>query len=216
MSTSHRPTQDLELCGAKTGNCFRAAVGLAEAGLPYRVRRINLGAGEQRSRAYLSLNPAGQVPALIIGESRESPNAPARVLTQSSAILFYADEMAPGRLLPPHGTPWRIRALEAFFYFTSDVIATSGIAFRLQSQGHGEAADLLTKRYLDALTASERFISEAGYMGGEDFSIADIAAFTIASASFKHVPWERVPRLAAWRDLIARRPAVVSGMAAFD
>src|SRR4051812_4303819 len=99
----------LILHGAKTGNCLRAAIALTEAGLAFDVKRVNLRAGEQKSAAHLALNPAGKVPVLV--EHIE----PARVITQSSAIFFYADERAPGRLLPPPGAPGRVEVLEAFF-----------------------------------------------------------------------------------------------------
>lgn len=203
----------LELYGAKTRNCLRAAIGLSEAGLQYRVHHIDLRREEQRSQAHLALNPAGKVPVLV---ARHSPSAPALVITQSSAILFYADEQAPGTLLPPHGSTDRTKVLEAFFYFTSDVIAANGAAFNLQQQGHTDAADLLIQRSLSAIVASERFLSEAGFMGSDSFSIADIAGFTIISAVAGNLPWERLPRLAAWRDRIGRRPAIREGMSAFD
>ena len=112
-------TPELELHGAKTGNCLRAAIGLSEAGLHYQTRHVDLGRGEQRDEPHLALNPAGKVPVLVAGGSA---NAQAFVLTQSSAILFYADAQAPGRILPPHGNSARMRALEKFFYFTSDVM----------------------------------------------------------------------------------------------
>ena len=210
---SERDWPGLELHGAKTGNCLRAAIGLSEAGLSYRVRHLDLRGGEQRSQAHLALNPAGKVPVLVV---RTSADAPAFVLTQSSAILFYAHEQAPRRLLPPAGSQARIKALEAFFYFTSDVIAPNGAAFTLQSQGFADAAARLTGRYLAAIAACERFLSEAGFMGGDDFSIADIAGFTVVSAAARHLRWERLPRLAAWHDRIGRRPAVRTGMAAFE
>jgi glutathione S-transferase len=45
---------------------------------------------------------------------------------------------------------------------------------------------------------------------------ADIAAFTVISAVSRHLPWNQLTRLAAWRDRIGRRPAVQTGMTAFD
>lgn len=203
----------LELYGTKTGNCLRAAVGLSEAGLTYRVRPVNLRKGEQRSPAYLALNPAGKVPVLVV---RTPQDAPDLVMTQSSAIMFYAAELAPGRLLPPTGSRSRLKALEAFFHFMSDVIAANGAAFTLRSRGHTEAADALTERYLDAIVLSERFLSDAGYMGGDSFSIADIAGFTVTTAVGDLMCWDRCPRLSEWRERIALRPGVQQGMAAFD
>jgi GSH-dependent disulfide-bond oxidoreductase len=204
---------DLELHGAKTGNCLRAAIGLSEAGLHYETRHVDLGRGKQRDEPHLALNPAGKVPVLV---ARGLVNAQAFVLTQSSAILFYADAEAPGRILPPHGDPARIRALETFFYFTSDVIALNGAAFSLRGPEFSGAAATLTERYLSAIVASERFLIDHEFMGGASFSIADIAAFTIISAVSRHLPWDKLPHLAAWHDRIRRRPAVQTGMMAFD
>ena len=206
-------TRDLELHGAKTGNCLRAAIGLSEAGLLYKTRHVDLGRGEQRDPCHLALNPAGKVPVLV---ARGPVNAQAFVLTQSSAILFYADAEAPGRILPPHADRARIRALETFFYFTSDVIALNGVAFSLRGAEFSAATAALTERYLAAVAASERFLIDNEFMGGASFSIADIAAFTIISAVRRHLPWNDLPRLAAWHDRIGRRPAVQTGMMAFD
>jgi GSH-dependent disulfide-bond oxidoreductase len=201
------------LYGAKTGNCLRAAIGLSEAGLLYKTRHVDLARGEQRDPSHLALNPAGKVPVLV---ARGSMNEQAFVLTQSSAILFYADAEAPGRILPPHPHRARIRAVEGFFYFTSDVIALNGVAFSLRGPEFSGAAATLTERYLAAIAASERFLIDNEFMGGASFSIADIAAFTIISAVRRHLPWTQLPRLAAWHDRIGRRPAVQTGMMAFD
>ena len=62
----------------------------------------------------------------------------------------------------------------------------------------------------------ERFLTDAGYMGADTFSMADIAGFTITTAVSKSLPWEKLPRLAAWRDRIAQRPAVQQAMTVFD
>jgi GSH-dependent disulfide-bond oxidoreductase len=100
---------ELELYGAKTGNSLRAAIGLSEAGLSYRIRHVDLQSGEQRGRAHLALNPAGKVPVLVV---RSSAATSTTVVTQSNAILFYAAERSPDRLLPPQGTVSRVKALE--------------------------------------------------------------------------------------------------------
>jgi GSH-dependent disulfide-bond oxidoreductase len=210
--TSNNNSFELELYGARTGNCRRAAISLEEAGLAYRVRPVDLSDGAQRSPAHLALNPAGKVPVLV---ARSTTGEPDFVLTQSNAIAFYAEERAPGRLLPPAGSFARARALEAFFYFTTDVIALNGAAFFLGSQKLQQAADQLTERYLGALRDCERFVSEAGFMGGDRFSIADIAAYTIITAVRSQLPWDRSTRLAAWLERIGERPAVQRGMTAF-
>lgn len=213
MSSHLEALPALELHGARTGNCLRAAIGLHEAGLSYRLRHVDLRHGEQQSESHLAFNPRGKVPVLVV---RETETTPLRVITQSNAILFYAAECSPGRLLPEVGSQSRVKALDAFFHFITDIIALSGVAFTMRLQGDVDASTALTHRYMASIQASEFFLSEAGYMGGDDFSIADIAAFTIIQSVEKHLPWARLPRLQAWCDQIAARPAVRNGMQTFD
>lgn len=59
MSTSSGvDVPQLELYGARTGNCLRAAIGLEEAGLAYGVRHVSLSRGEQRTPAHLARQPS--------------------------------------------------------------------------------------------------------------------------------------------------------------
>lgn len=200
---------ELELWGARTGNCLRAAIGLCEADILFSVRPVDLAQGEQRSDAFLALNPAGKTPVLTGTELIGRP------LTQSNAILFYADQVRPGCLLPRAG-PERLRALERCFYFVTDVIGLNGAAFGLQRRRHGEAAQLLIDLSLTAIIRAERFLDDAAFMGGDAFSLADIAAFTIIKASANHLPWEELPALQAWMDRVGARPAVQRGWTVFD
>lgn len=46
------------------GSCSRAShIVLEESGLPYKAHRVNFAEGEQRSEAFLKINPKGRVPA---------------------------------------------------------------------------------------------------------------------------------------------------------
>ena len=185
---------------------------LEEAGLAYRAHRLQLGQGEQRAPAHLALNPGGKVPVLVV---RSGAGEPDFILSQSNAILFFAEERAPGRLLPPNGSMARIRALEAYFYFVTDVIAINGVAFTLKIQGLSDAAARLTQQCVSAIQGSERFLSAEGFMGGDRFSMADIAAYTIITAMSGLLPWDQLRQLAAWHERIGQRPAIQKGMVAF-
>jgi GSH-dependent disulfide-bond oxidoreductase len=207
-----KTTPRYELFGTRTGNCLRAAIALHEAGIEYQVRHVDLRSGDQKSRSFLGLNPAGKVPVLKVTESGK----PDQVITQSNAIILYADELAPGRLLPSTGSVHRSRVLEAFFYFVTDVIASNGVAFSLDATADANAIQVLTTRYIDRIAAAERLLSASGYMGGADFSIADIAGFTIVTAVKRQLAWDRLPQLAAWVERIAERPNVQAGLAAFN
>ncbi|TFW16134.1 glutathione transferase [Duganella callida] len=63
-----------------------AFVALTEKGLPFTVRTVDLGSGEQKLPAYAGRALTGRVPALVEGDF---------VLTESSAITEYLDESFP-------------------------------------------------------------------------------------------------------------------------
>lgn len=200
----------VELIGALTGNCLRVAIAFEEAGLPYRVRRLDLRQGEQRSAVHLALNPAGKVPTIIDRSAGTD-----LVLSQSNAILLYAAERRPGLLLPPEPAG-RAIAFERFFYFLTDAIAVSHAAFFLRSTGDRTANIALDARSIAAVQQADHFVAGAPFMAGETFSIADIAAYTIAAASKRHIDWEAAPNLMRWFGEIGKRPSVQRGMSAFD
>ena len=79
--------------GLMSGNSARAVFGLTEAGAPFRLQLLDTRKGENRSAAYLAINPMGKIPALVDGALK---------LWESNAINWYAAEKFPAaRLLPP-------------------------------------------------------------------------------------------------------------------
>lgn len=77
----------------RTSATYRVRVGLNLKGLTAHEHIINLDAGEQRSPAFLQINPLGAIPALRV------PGHPP--LTQSLAILEFLDELEPSPPLLP-------------------------------------------------------------------------------------------------------------------
>lgn len=76
----------------RSGAAYRVRIGLNLKGLNYEQNPVELRTGEQRSKAYLSLNPQGLVPAL---------EADGQVLTQSLAILEWLEDRYPDPALLP-------------------------------------------------------------------------------------------------------------------
>ena len=89
----------------RTSATYRVRVGLNLKGMAAHERLVNLDAGEQRSEAFLKINPLGAIPALLV------PGHPP--LTQSLAILEFLDEYQPAPPLLPidlHGRA-RVRSI---------------------------------------------------------------------------------------------------------
>lgn len=70
----------------------RVRIALNIKGVPYEPVFIDQDSGQQSSEEYLTLNPQGLVPALVVGE---------QVITQSFAILEFLEERYPERPLLP-------------------------------------------------------------------------------------------------------------------
>ncbi|WP_433740664.1 glutathione S-transferase family protein [Pseudomonas putida] len=200
----------IELYGAPTGNTIRAAIALEEANIAFTARALDLRAGEHRDPAFLALNPAGKVPTLI-----DSTVTPALVINQSNAIIQYADSKAPGRLSPAQPGPERHKVFDRYFFFVTDIIAPSHAAFFLRQQGMNEAAELIDRRMLDQFSLAETFLTE-GFMAGDQFSMADISAFTMITSIRDRLDWKTLPRLTRWFDTVSARPAVQRGLKAFQ
>lgn len=90
----------------RSGAAYRVRIGLALKGLAYEQSPVELRKGEQRSEAFLALNPQGLVPAL---------EHEGRVLTQSLAILEWLEERFPEPALLPRSPDDRaaVRAMAA-------------------------------------------------------------------------------------------------------
>jgi GST-like protein len=203
----------LELFGYTTGNTFRAAIALEEAGLEYQQRRVDLRLSEHKAGEYRLVNATGRIPTLI---DSDGPDGERLVLTQSNAILLYIAEKS-GKLLPAGGVE-RARALEWLFFFVTDVIAPSHQAFYLRSGSASgdleKAAHQLDARALSMYEHVDRQLAEHLFIAGDSFTVADIAGYTITAAIASQLTGT-LSNLARWFRVVGARPAVKRGMAVF-
>ncbi|MBB4348332.1 glutathione S-transferase [Rhizobium cellulosilyticum] len=96
------------------GSCALAShIALAESGLPYQVKKLNFAEGEQRSEAYLAINPKGRVPALVTDKG---------VVTETVAILGYIAQAAPEARLAPLADPFLFAKMQAFNAYMASTV----------------------------------------------------------------------------------------------
>ncbi len=173
---------------------YRVRVALALKGLSAQEVIVDLDAGEQRSQAFLKLNPLGAIPALIDREGRHSNAA----ITQSLAILEYLEEVAPDpALLPSH--PYgraRVRSIAAMLVADTHPLITPRIKKYLTTTGGFDDAAWRawqTQWFTTGLQAVEARLAadqETGtYCHGESVTIADIclASIIVVTRVFKIV-----------------------------
>jgi glutathione S-transferase len=106
----------LRLHHAPLACSLASRLALVESGLEHEIAFVDTARGEQKSAAYLAINPRGQVPALETDYG---------VLTESTAILPYIADLAPAKqLLPRAGTFARGQA-QAWLSFLSSTLHVS-------------------------------------------------------------------------------------------
>ena len=192
-----------------TPNGHKASILLEELGLKYAVHKLDLMGGENRTGDYLAISPSGKLPAVV----EELPGGTRRRLFGSGAILQHYAERT-GRLLPAGDA--RIEALCWFHFGISDLGPMAVDLFRFAVRAPEKipyAIDLYRgelQRYYDAL---EHRLGEAEYLGGGEYSIADIACYPFVAVAAEGGRLDGRPNLQRWRALIANRPAVQRGMA---
>jgi maleylacetoacetate isomerase/maleylpyruvate isomerase len=122
----------------RTSATYRVRVAFNLKGIVASEHDVNLDAGEQRSAAFLAINPMGAIPALI----DHGPGQSATPLTQSLAILEFIEEThATPPLLPadPHGRA-RVRSLAAMLAADTHPLVTPRVKKYLTTIGKFDAA----------------------------------------------------------------------------
>jgi len=189
---------------------------LEELGWPYEVRTVDLSKNEQHAPDFLKISPNNKIPAIVDHDAEGGPLA----IFESGAILTYLAEKS-GRFLAASG-PERYKALEWLHWQIGSLGPMLGQLgyFAKRSQEKTPAAIArFTEEGERLLGVMERRLRESAYLGGEAYSIADIAAYpwTLAATTFLQEPLAQALRdkeaIRRWLQMVGERPAVQRGMA---
>ena len=203
----------IDLHTAPTPNGWKVSIMLEECELPFRVLPVNLGKGEQLAESFLAISPNGRIPAIVDHDPADG-SAPIPVF-ETAAILIYLAEKT-GRFLPTD-----LRARKEVLEWL--VWQTAGLGPMLGQHGHfklyaPERIEYATQRYrreaLRLYGVLESRLAKASYVGGGEYSIADMACFPwIQTWKAQEIPIDEYPHLRRWYDLLKSRPALRRGMA---
>ena len=197
----------IDLYTSPTPNGWKVSVALEELGLPYTVHAIDLSAGEQKSEAYLRLNPNGRIPTIV---DRDNDNF---AVFESGAILVYLAEKT-GRLMPTD-VKGRSLVLQWLMFQMSGVGPMMGQAnvfhryFPEKIQPAIERYQNESSRLFEVL---DRRLAEHEWLAG-DYSIADIAHWCwVRTHRWSGVNIEGLDHLKRWMDAMKARPACRRGV----
>jgi GST-like protein len=190
-----------------TPNGHKITMCLEEAALDYTIQPVNISAGDQFKPEFLAFSPNNRMPAII--DRAPAEGGEAITVFESGAILLYLAEKA-GRFLPTD-VRGRKSVTEWLFWQMGGLGPMAG-----QNHHFGvyapEKIPYAITRYVDETNrlygVMNRRLAERRYLAGEDYSIADMAAYPWV------VPWKRQQQnlddfvnLRRWFDSIRERPA---------
>ncbi|QXH33995.1 glutathione-dependent disulfide-bond oxidoreductase [Pseudomonas muyukensis] len=201
--------------GVKVTILLEELLALGHTGAEYDAWLIRIGEGDQFGSGFVAVNPNSKIPALL----DNSVEPPVRVFESGSILLYLAEKF--GALLPKAPAA-RTESLNWLFWQMGSAPYLGGGFghFYVYAPEKFEYAinrfSMEAKRQLDVL---ERRLAESPYLGGDQYSIADIAVWPwygqlvrgnlYGAAEFLAV--HDYPHVQRWAEAIAQRPAVQRG-----
>jgi glutathione S-transferase len=196
-------------------NSRRVRIFLAEKGIEFPTKAVDLGAKEQFSDAYVAINPRRQVPTLVLRDGTAIGEVP--------AIWRYIEEAYPETPALLGTTPttkalitmWERRAeLDGFSAVMEGVRnAVAGLKGRALSGPHGyeQIAELVERSKLRVANFFADFndrLTTVPFVAGDAFSVADITTLVtidFAAGGMKLGIPAGFDALQAWYDKVSAR-----------
>lgn len=210
-------TDEIELYYWPTPNGWKITIALEEMGLPYRLKLVNIGAGEQFEPAFLKIAPNNRMPAIV---DPDGPGGAPISVFESGAILLYLGRKT-GRFLGQDERQ-RVAVEEWLMWQVGGLGPMAGQAHHFLKyapaldppQDLPYAKDRYRREVARLYGVLDRRLAEHRFVAGEDYSVADMAIWPWASLwEGQEQVLDDKPHMARWLDEVASRPAVQRGRA---
>ncbi|HEY7560201.1 MAG TPA: glutathione S-transferase family protein [Candidatus Binatia bacterium] len=188
------------------GACSLAShIGLEETGVPYEIKPILLAKGQQRTEAYLKINPRGKVPALSVD---------GKILVENTAILTYLARRFPEKRLMPTDPAEEARCIGTMCWFSSIVHPSYQRAHRPERFAEGEPAQAAVKEtgrksfWANCQEIDSMFQGNDWIMGSE-YTLVDPYALVFYGWGVRGgFPMKELSAYTAWQERMMKRPTV--------
>ncbi|RJT54162.1 GSH-dependent disulfide bond oxidoreductase [Rahnella variigena] len=197
----------IDLYYAPTPNGHKISLFLEESGLPYRLYRIDMSAGEQFRPEFLAISPNNKIPAIVDNQPVDG-GAPLSVF-ESGAILQYLAEKT-GKFLSQE-----LRERTITLQWLTWQVAGFG---PMLGQNHHfthyapQPVPYAIERFLQETRrlygVLNRQLEKNAYIAGENYSIADIATYPwVVAHERQRVDLAEFPAVRNWFERVKSRPA---------
>ena len=202
----------IDLYYAPTPNGHKITLFLEEAQLPYRLIRVDISKGEQFQPSFLAISPNNKIPAIV--DHAPADGGGPLSLFESGAILLYLAEktgkLLSGELRERHVILqwlfWQVGGLgpmlgqnHHFNHFAPQAVPYAIERYQVETQ---RLYGVLNRR-----------LGESPWLGGNHYSIADIACWPWVNAHQRQrIDLANFPAVHNWFERIRQRPATVEAL----
>ncbi len=195
-----------------TPNGRKVSIMLEECGLAYTLHPVNISMNQQFEPSFLKISPNNKIPAIVDRESGST-------IFESGAILLYLAEKT-GRFLAKSGDA-RWKAIEWLMWQMAGLGPMTGqlnhfAVFAKEKIPY--AIERYSNEYARLIGVLEKRLVEAEYLAGEEYSIADMAAYPWVAATLPTVLKKfnglikNHEHIDIWMKHVGERPGVQRGM----
>ncbi len=206
----------IELFYWPTPNGHKITLFLEEAGLDYKISRIDISKGEQFKPDFLHIAPNNRMPAIVDHKPTDG-GAPISIF-ESGAILWYLAEKT-GTFLPTD-TRGKVAVSEWLFWQMAGLGPMTGQYGHFATYAPEKipyAIDRYTRERQRLLGVLDKRLADRTFIAGDDYTIADMASYPWIDPYTK-APLELTdyPNVVRWRAAIEARPATKRAYAQGD
>ena len=202
----------IDLYYAPTPNGHKITFFLEEAQLPYRLIRVDIIKGEQFQPSFLAISPNNKIPA-IVDDAPADGGAPLSLFESGEILLYLAEKtgkLLSGELRERHVTLqwlfWQVGGLgpmlgqnHHFNHFAPQAVPYAIERYQVETQ---RLYGVLNRR-----------LGESPWLGGNHYSIADIACWPWVNAHQRQrIDLANFPAVHNWFERIRQRPATVEAL----
>jgi GSH-dependent disulfide-bond oxidoreductase len=198
-----------------TPNGHKVSILIAELGLENEVVAVDINTGDQFAAEFLALSPNNRIPAIV--DHDPADGGPPVSVFETGAIMMYLAEKE-GRFLPgPDDIRARKAVIEWLMWQMGGLGPMAGQAHHFRQAMGGEDVPYGVERYSKEVRrlygVMDRRLAENDWLGGADYSIADMACWPWARPSRRQgVDKTEFAHVKRWFDNMSARQGVQAGM----
>jgi GST-like protein len=195
-----------------TPNGHKITIFLEEAGVPYNIKPVNIGKGEQFKAEFLAVSPNNRIPALV-DHAPAGGGKPIAVFESGAMLLYLAEKT--GKFLS-HDLRARTDTIQWLFWQMGNLGPMAGQNNHFSNYAV-EKLPYAMDRYRNEVNrlygVLDRRLADRPFVAGE-YSIADMASYPwVALHERQHQKIDDFPNVKRWLETIKARPAVMRAYA---